>query len=79
MTGQTEVQMLIAGQESLEWFNTHIVAIRRQYNNKFVALEDKQIIDFDSNLDTLMERLLMKKIDLSSVMVEFISEIKKVL
>jgi hypothetical protein len=78
--GDTQVvDMLLLGQQDLSWFNSHSEELKSKYNEKFVAFRNKEVVDSDPNLDSLMEKLRKNKVDTTSVMVRFVSRIKSLL
>lgn len=79
MSNTKIVNMLLQGQNDLEWFNANLDKLKSKYNNMFVAFENHEIIDADSSLETLMDRLNKKNVDISSMFIEFISDIKFIL
>ncbi len=71
------VQMLKSGQEDLEWFDSNLNALIKDFNNMFIAFRGKRIIESDQDLDRLMEKL--KDVDTSNVFVKFVSKVKYIL
>jgi len=69
--------MLVSGHEDLIWFDANVSRLKSKYNNKFIAFQDKQILDSDSNLDNLLKKL--KGTDSSRVIVKFVSNVKAIL
>ena len=51
------IQMLVSGQNDLEWFKQNLDYLKSKYNNKFIAFQDKEVIESDANLDELMKKL----------------------
>ena len=73
------IQMLMNSQEDLSWFNSNIEMLKSKYNNKFIAFHEKKVIDSDAELDTLIKKLKNKNVDLSSILIEFISKVRYIL
>lgn len=73
------VQMLINGHKDLEWFNENFERLKSKYNNMFIAFSNQDVIESDQNLQNLMGKLNKKKIDISNVFIEFVSDIKFIL
>ena len=71
--------MLVAGQSDLEWFNSNVNRLIQEFDNKFVAFKDKQIIESDTDLDRLMSKLNKQGVDTSDLFIRFISKIKTIL
>lgn len=76
MESASVVQMLVSGQNDLNWFNSNITKLQQDYNNKFIAFCNKKVLESDSKLDGLMGKLRKKGIDTSSIFVKFVSRIK---
>ena len=77
MADKQIVQMLKSGQEDLEWFDSNLNALLKNFNNMFVAFRDKKVIESDHDLDKLMEKL--KDADTSNIFVKFVSKVKYIL
>ena len=71
------VQMLKSGQEDLEWFDSNLNALLKDFNNMFIAFRNKKVIESDQDLNRLMEKL--KDVDTSNVFVKFVSKVKYIL
>ncbi len=48
--------------------------LRERYPNKFIAVEKGKVIDYDEELETLIERLKKEKKDLTFVSIHFLPE-----
>lgn len=72
-------RMIQTGQEDLNWFNININRIVSDFNNQFIALKNKEVIDADADLDKLVSRLKNKKLDMSGILLRFVSKVKYVL
>ena len=79
MESQTIVQMLISGQSDLEWFNSNLSMLISQFNDRFIAFKDREVVDSDSDLNTLMLRLKEKNTDPSNIFIRFVSKVKSIL
>lgn len=73
------VQLLLKSQNNLEWFSSHLNELLRDYDNKFVAIDNQNVIDSDDNFDALLKRLESKNIDPSDILIKFVSKIKIIL
>jgi len=71
------VQMLKSGQEDLEWFDSNLNVLLKDFNNMFIAFRNKKVIESDQDLNRLMEKL--KDVDTSNVFVKFVSKVKYIL
>ncbi|GEM_PF-1800096 len=70
------IKMLINGQNDLAWFDSNISNLQEKYNDKFIAFQDSTVIDSDSDFNNLMKKLKQKNIDISNVLVKFVSKVK---
>ena len=73
------LQMLESGQNDLAWFESNLGNFKSKYNNKFIAFHNNEVIDIDTNVDSLMKKLKEKNIDTSNVFIKFVSKIKAIL
>lgn len=71
------VQMLKSGQEDLEWFDSNLNVLLKDFNNMFIAFRNKKVIESDQDLNRLIEKL--KDVDTSNVFVKFVSKVKYIL
>ena len=79
MAGAQILQILVSGKEDLKWFDSNFSNIIETYDNKFVAVQNKRILDSDANLDNLIDKLHKKNIDTSGVLLKFVSRVKLIL
>jgi hypothetical protein len=79
MSETTILQMLETGQNDLSWFNSNLVSLLSKYNNMFIAFHNKQVIDADSNFETLMKKLESKGQNTSNLFIKFVSKIKTIM
>ena len=79
MTTVDIVQMLVTARNDQEWFSSNADKLKEEYDNHFVAIHNKKIVDDDVTIEGLMQKLQGKKIDSSNVLVKFVSKIKLVL
>jgi len=73
------LQMLVSGQNDLQWFDSNLDKLIAKFNNKFIAFKNKRVIEFDSDLDELMLKLKKENIDTSNIFVKFVSRVKSIL
>lgn len=73
------LQMLESGRKDLIWFESNLDSLKAKYNNKFIAFHDSKVIDADTNIDNLINRLKNKGIDTSNIFIKFVSRIKTIL
>lgn len=79
MENQNIVQMLVSGKSDLEWFNSNLDSLISKFNNEFIAFKDKAVIDVDSDLNRLMQKLKEKDVDTSNIFIRFVSKVKSIL
>jgi len=70
------IQMLESGKRDLLWFESNLSRLVSEYNNKFIAFHEGNVIEADPELDSLMRKLKKKRIDPSSLIIEFVSDVK---
>jgi len=71
-----ELRKLRRFDRDLAWFQSHYDDLKKKYKGEYVAVKDRMVIDHDENLTALFDRLKEKREDISSLVVEFISEEK---
>ncbi|MBI2650750.1 hypothetical protein HYX04_05585 [Candidatus Woesearchaeota archaeon] len=79
MTDAQIIKMLTKGQNDLKWFDLHLNELINEYNEKFIAFQEDNVIEFDSDLNKLMKKLENKNIDTSNLIIKFVSKIKFIL
>jgi hypothetical protein len=57
--------------DGLEWFYSNYESFKKYYPGKHVAIKNKIVIDCDTNLDRLLERLQIKDYN-ASIAIEFV-------
>ena len=73
------VRMLIKGQNDLKWFDLHLNELIDEYNEKFIAFKEGEVIEADADLNNLMRKLEKGNIDTSNLIIKFVSKIKFIL
>ena len=56
---------------NFEWIHNQYDTLKEKCDNQYVAIKDKKILDKDTNLDKLVERLEIRNYD-DSIAIEFI-------
>jgi len=79
MVDDDAVSMLLSAQSDMKWFGANFTKFKKEFNNKFIAFRNKQVIDSDSNLDSLMIKLRKSNINTADVFIEFLSNVKAIL
>lgn len=75
----TELQMLNAGNNDLQWFSNNYKKIKEDHADEFVAVRNSKIICSGKTLDDILTSLRKKGIDSNEVLIEFISKIPIIL
>jgi hypothetical protein len=57
--------------DNFKWIHTKQGDLKEKYDNKYVAIKDKKILDKDANLDRLVKRLNLKNYD-ESIAIDYI-------
>ncbi len=73
MTG-SELQSIKKMEDSNAWLQENYESIRESYGNKFVAIENKEILASANTAEELLNELEEKKTDTSAILIEFIPE-----
>jgi len=67
-----ELQMINEMEQDNKWLESHYEEIRKNYENKFIAIKNKVIVASSSTLDGIMKELEEKGENSSLVSIEFI-------
>ena len=57
--------------DNFKWIHKQYGNLKQMYDNKYVAIKDRKILDKDTNLDRLMKRLSIRNYD-ESIAIEYI-------
>ena len=57
--------------DNFKWIHKQHGDLKGKYDNKYVAIKDKKILDKDANLDSLIKRLNIRNYD-ESIAIEYI-------
>ena len=79
METQAVVEMLKSGKKDLEWFENNHDVLKKKYKNKFIAFKEGVVIGAEKNLDLLLSSLEERGVDLSCVIIRFMSDVKSIL
>lgn len=79
MESQAITQMIMSGSKDLQWFDSNLNRLKKEYDNNFIAFHNERIIDADPNLESLIGKLKSRGINLSEVLIKFVSKIKAIL
>lgn len=56
-------------EEEEDYFNAHYEEFLAKYEGLILAIKDKRIIEYDENIEKLLEKLQRKRVDLREVFV----------
>jgi len=56
-----------------QWLKENMDFIRNQYKNNFIAVLDNQIIEYDSDLNKLKEKLIIRNLSIKKVYIQYIN------
>jgi hypothetical protein len=57
--------------DNFKWIHKQHDDLKEKYDNKYVAIKNRKILDKDTNLDSLIKRLNIRNYD-ESIAIEFI-------
>ncbi len=57
--------------DNFEWFNSQYDNLKKEFDRQYVAIQDKKILDSDTDLKRLIKRLDIKNYD-KSIAIEYI-------
>lgn len=56
-----------------EWLEKNYESVKYQYNNYYIAVYKRKVIDYDNNLDNLMKRLRVNLQNIKDAYIHYIS------
>lgn len=65
---------LLNYEDSFDYFEENREYLRKQYKNNFLAIVNREVIDFAPTIEELREKLEEKGIDIGKIFVEFLPE-----
>ncbi len=57
--------------DNFDWFYSNYNLLKRDYENQYIAVKDREFLDNDTDLHTLIERLELKDYD-NSIAIEYV-------
>ena len=72
-------ELILKGQEDIGWYNTHFSELVRKFNEQFIAIESKEVVETASDLDILLKKLKEKGINPVETLIKFVSKAKVIL
>ena len=55
---------------NFKWFNSHYDSLSKNYNKRYVAIQERQILDSDTSLERLIKRLNIRNYN-KSISIDF--------
>ena len=74
MSPEQDLQLLKNSNESLDFFRKHRNSILDQFNNQFVAIKKKDVIDNGKTMNELIQKLSKKGEEPSKLFIKFVSK-----
>ncbi|MHA1269511.1 MAG: DUF5678 domain-containing protein [Candidatus Helarchaeota archaeon] len=71
---KSEKTAILQGIENKKWVKNNYNNLKNKYNNYFIAVKDKKIIDSGQKLDNLLKRINSQYPDDNEIVIEFISK-----
>ena len=69
---RSELQQLIEVQKTTEYIKNSYDLLKKNYTNQYIAIKDGRIIAHDKDMATIFQLLKSKKINLATVLIEFL-------
>lgn len=74
-----EINLLLRAKKDLEWVRSNAGSFREEYNNRFIAVKNREILASSQTMESLLEALEKKGIDAGEVLVRYVSRVAMVL
>ena len=68
-----EMFLLNKFDQDIEWFKENQKKLEKEYDNNFIAVSERKVMAFDSDLDILLNKLRGLKLDPSNMFIRFVS------
>lgn len=68
-----DTEVLVKLKNNLIWFSLNQKELKKFHKNQYIAIKDKQILDFDYDPDRLIKRLNLNDYS-DSIAVEFVAD-----
>jgi len=68
-----ELESLMAFEEDDKWLHENMERLRTKFVNKFVAVKNKEVIEYGGEIEELVKRLETKKENPGQLVIEFIN------
>ena len=57
--------------DNFEWFSLQYDHLKKDFNRRYVAIQEKQVVDSDTNIERLIKRLKIHNYD-NSIAIEYV-------
>ena len=57
--------------DNFKWFNSQYDSLKKNYDNQYVAIQEKQVLDSDTDLERLIKRLDIRTYN-RSIAIDFV-------
>ena len=74
MDSKQDLELLNESDTSLEYYSKNMERIREDFNNQFIAIKGKKVIDHGKTMDELIKNLSTKGEDSSNLFIVFVSK-----
>jgi len=69
-----ELKLLTRFQKDSEWFNSNFDELQCNYENRFIAIKDENVLDSAPDFQKLLRLLSRKRENLAFILIKFIHE-----
>lgn len=74
MDSKQDLELLNESDISLEYYRKNMERITEDFNNQFIAIKGKNVIDHGKTMDELIKKLSTKEEDSSNLFIVFVSK-----
>lgn len=71
MSQRTEIEELESGMRNLQWFADNYKSLQERYPDKFVAIDDGQLVEIQDSLDELVKKVGKEAVS-ATVVIQFV-------
>lgn len=69
-----QIQILNSAYENNEWIQSKIEDLRKEHENKFIAVENKELIAEDKDIKKIIKKIIKMKKNPAAITIEFINK-----
>ena len=74
MDSKQDLELLNDSSVSLEYYRKNLSKIKEEFNNQFIAIKGKNVLDHRKTMDELVEKLSTKGENSSNLLIVFVSK-----